>query len=68
MSITTGSMIFTTDELTGNGVWVSYHADMSELALFKGEIEALRYAVKASMKVAFVPFGKCIRETLQADS
>lgn len=37
-----------------NTVWLAYHLDWSNFALFGTEIEALRYAVDNSMRVQAV--------------
>lgn len=43
------------DDLTG--CWVAYYHDRSGAAVFKDEIDALRYAVERNMEVKLVHWG-----------
>jgi hypothetical protein len=44
-----------------HGVWTAFHYDMSEVILFEGEVDALRYAVRNGMQVELIPYGVGIR-------
>lgn len=44
------------------GVWVAYHFDWSEFAIFAEEIQALRFAVQHSMQCERIPYGVGVRE------
>ena len=43
---------------TPEGAWVAYYPDLSGVAVFSSELEALRYAVSRSMLVKFLEYGK----------
>ena len=43
---------------SNKGAWVAYYPDLSGVAVFGSELEALRYAVSRSMLVKFVEYGK----------
>jgi hypothetical protein len=45
-------------------VWIAFHADLSEFALFDEEIDCLRFAVENSMMAATVKFGDRVRENI----
>lgn len=52
-----------TDKRT-EGCYIAYNDDWSGMAVFSSEVQALRYAVERSMKVARVPFGVDLREAV----
>ena len=43
---------------TPKGAWVAYYPDLSGVAVFGAELEALRYAVSRSMLVKFLEYGQ----------
>ncbi len=48
-----------------SGVWLAYYPDLSGVAVFDEEIDALRYAVEKGMDVMFCDFGKDLGEQIQ---
>ena len=38
-----------------NGVWLAFYSDRSDLVIFESEVDALRYAVRHRMEVAWWP-------------
>lgn len=49
------------------GAWIAYYSDMSAVAVFVTEIEALRHAVDGSMSVIWVRSGQTIAEAEAAE-
>lgn len=56
----------TADKRT-DGAYVAYSEDFTHLAVFSSEVQALRYAVDAGLKVKRVPFGVEVREAVKAN-
>ena len=46
------------DDSNERGAWVAFYHDLSSVAVFGSELEALRYAISRGMVVKFVEYGK----------
>lgn len=46
-------------------IWVAYHSDYSEIAIFAEEIDCLRYALDHMMDAAQVELGRGVHEQLR---
>lgn len=46
-------------------LWLAYHSDHSDYAVFTSELEALRFAVDNSMLVQRIDPGESIRDQLR---
>lgn len=49
-------------EKQGARIWVAFHHDYSEFAIFTDELACLRYAIEHSMEAAGIEIGRGVRE------
>lgn len=52
------------DAVPPGGVWLAYYRDWSGMAVFRTELDALRYAVEKGMAVTPLLFGVDLKEAV----